>query len=177
MSSPVSIEIGSAALKRAGLLAVKMIRFRTAAGRDIDGNPFQPYSTNPFARPAGGIPQSARKRLKESLRYFRTAQGSLWMVVIGGYKAFKAARYPAAGSTVNLQGSGNMLRALTVLSVDASTRTFRIGWTRTEEAEKALYHNVTGVGKSRIKRKNLGLTATERKIIAKEIAVDIIIKT
>lgn len=165
----VKVTISEQAMYRAGLLAVKMIRDRTLSGKDADGRPLKPYSTETFARPAGGLTKTARANLKPLVSYFRRG-GSLWMAVQGGYKAFKDAVY-GDSSTVNLQAEGHMLRSLTVLEpVDTASGVVRVGFTRSEEAEKAYWHNVSGAGKSRAIRKFMGLTEAEKKIIAKDIA-------
>ena len=165
----ITVTISQQAMYRAGLMAVKMIRDRTLAGKDVDGQSFKPYSTQPFARPAGGLTKTARANLKGLTKFFRR-NGSLWMLVEGGYKAFKDAVY-GDSSTVNLQAEGHLLRSLTVLEpVDTATGVVRVGFTRSEEAEKAYWHNVSGAGKSRAIRKFMGLTEAEKKIIAKDIA-------
>lgn len=165
----VTVTISQQAMYRAGLLAVKIIRERTLAGKDIDGQPFKPYGTRTFARPAGGITKTARANLKGLVSYFRRG-GSLWIAVQGGYKAFKDAVY-GDSSTVNLQAEGHMLRSLTVLEpVDTASGIVRVGFTRTEEAEKAFWHNVSGAGKSRAIRRFMGLSQVEKSLIAQRIA-------
>jgi phage gpG-like protein len=87
--------------------------------------------------------------------------GKLWAVIEGGYAAYKQAAYPG-DSGVNLSATGAMLRSLTILSVDEATLTVVIGFTRTDEAVKALYHDQLGAGKSRAIRHFMGLTDTEQ---------------
>lgn len=165
----VKATITQQAMYRAGLLAVKMIRERTLAGKDVDGKPFKPYGTRVFARPAGGLTKAARSNLRKMASYFRKG-GSLWMAVQGGYKAYKEAVY-GDSSIVNLQAEGHMLRALTVLEpVDTQSGVVRVGFTRSEEAEKAYWHNVSGAGKSRAIRRFMGLSEAEKRIIAKDIS-------
>lgn len=165
----INVTITERAMYRAGLLAVKLIRERTLAGRDVEGQPFRPYGTTTFARPAGGLTKTARANLRGLVSYFRKS-GSLWMAVQGGYKAFKEAVYGDA-STVNLQAEGAMLRSITVLEpVDTTTGTVRVGFTRSEEAEKAYWHNVSGAGKSRVIRRFMGLSDDDKRLIATDIA-------
>lgn len=164
---PLIFSIDGASLRAIGLRAIAMIRERTLQGQGVDA-PFRGYSTTPFARPLGGITQRARAALGDQLKVFTSKKsGKLWAIIEGGYEAYKRAAYPADGSTVNLSATGAMLRALTVVSVDEASATVTLGFTRTEEALKALYHDQIGVGKGRVVRHFLGLTAAEREDLAR----------
>jgi hypothetical protein len=128
--------VDPAALQRAGLLAVELVLEQTAAGIDRHGQPFRPYSTRRLAVPAGSITKAAQARLGGALEYFTTARtGALWALVEGGYAALKAARYPQDGGAVNLHATGAMMRSMGVVAQDDNSVT--IGFTRTEEAQKA----------------------------------------
>lgn len=128
--------IDPAALTRAGLLAVELVVERTGEGIDRHGQPFRPYSTRPLAVPAGSITKAAQARLGGNLSLFTSAKtGALWALVEGGYEALKAARYPQDGGAVNLHATGAMLRSMGV--VDQDDESVTIGFSRTEEAEKA----------------------------------------
>lgn len=163
----------AAGMKRAGLRAIQLIRTRTLKGQGLDG-PFAGYGVNPFALPAGALTGQARAALKGRLHYFKKPSGRLWVVVEGGYKAYKQARYPQDGGNVNLSATGAMLRAMTVTKVDGDT--IQIGFTRQEEAEKAYWHNVTGAGKRRVIRRFMGLLDQEKEELAKIIGADMQLK-
>lgn len=159
---PIPIYVPSDVLRAIGLRAISMIRERTLQGFDADGGRLRAYSTTPFARPYGGITQRAKKNLGNRLQVFTSKKsGKLWAVIEGGYAAYKQAAYPG-DSGVNLSATGAMLRSLTILSVDEESLTVTIGFTRTDEAVKALYHDQLGAGPSRVIRHFMGLTPSER---------------
>lgn len=160
-------------LRQAGLRAIALIRERTLAGIDATGQPFAPYSTTPFARPLGGITQQTRAQLGGRLKIFTTQGGKKWAVVEGGYAAFKAAKRPNDGGVVNLADTFGMLRALTITKIDEGTNMVQIGFTREEEALKALYHNDVGVGASRVVRRFMGLTPANQQDVAATTAAAI----
>ncbi|HVZ41374.1 MAG TPA: hypothetical protein VHI13_18990 [Candidatus Kapabacteria bacterium] len=167
----IRFQIPEPALRMLGVRAIAMIRTRTQETHiDASGQPFTPYSTRPFVRPLGGITQKAMRALGKGLQRFTTRQGRLWALITGGYAAYKAAAFPEDGDGVNLTQRGHMLGALTVVGVsggDGGPASVRIGFTRHEEALKALYHNVTGAGKRHVIRRFLGLTPAERKELAR----------
>lgn len=170
------IQIPEADLRRAGLLAIAMIRARTQRGIDANGRPFAAYSTRPFARPLAGIPEKAKSALGDKLLVFTSAKsGKLWAVIEGGYAAYKAALRPNYGGTVNLTDTFSMLRALTIVKVDSATNTIQIGFTRDEEAIKALYHDQLGAGPRRIVRHFMGLTDDEGKRVAETASGGIVL--
>lgn len=151
------IVFSSAAAGKVVFQVLKLIKQNTRVGIDADGQPFAPYSTLPFVRPAAGLQKKALKSLEQSklLTYFNTKEGKLWVLIQGGYAALKKAQYPG-DNTVNLSAKGSMLRSLGVLSVDEGGGV--IGFTRQEEAEKASYHILTGAGKRKTLRNFLGLS-------------------
>lgn len=152
------IIISQNSLRRIGLRGVQMIRERTLGGIDADGQPFAPYSQMPFAMPLGAMSKKARKALGDGVKIFRRdGRDTLWALVLGGYAAYKAAAYPQDGGSVNLSATGAMLRALTVIGVDARTGAVRIGFSRDEEARKAGYQM-----NGRHIRKFLGFTDQEK---------------
>lgn len=168
------IRIDGNALRAAGDLAVELIVSRTLEGRDRFGRPFALYSTRPYALPAGALwaqgSRTAARRLKRQgqIGYFRR-QGKLWAIVKGGYRAYKEARL-GQGDQVNLTLTGSMLRSLRVLRVDEREGSVTIGFGRTDAAEKAYYHVVSGAGPSRTIRDFLGLTDEELDRVAEVIA-------
>lgn len=164
-------------LRSVGVRAISMIRDRTLAGLDAGGTTFRAYSTEPFARPLHGITQRARRALGDRLHVFTTKKGKLWAVIEGGYAAFKAAAYPDDAGTVNLTATGAMLRALAIVAVDENTATVTLGFTRTDEALKALYHEELGAGPRRAIRHFLGLTDAEQIDLAQLAASGVTIRT
>lgn len=160
--------IPEATKKRIGLAVIQRIRANTLRGIGADGQPFAPYSTKPFARPAGGITKKAIATLKASgeITFFKREGKSTWVVIEGGYLALKKAMRPADGDTPNLTDKGSMLRALTVVSVTGDE--IVIGFTRESESEKAFWHNVAG----KTLRKFLGLPDADLKEIIEEFGHD-----
>ncbi|GIV82213.1 MAG: hypothetical protein KatS3mg051_1567 [Anaerolineae bacterium] len=162
-------------LRRIGERVVAMIVERTLRGIDAEGRPMQPYSTRTFAMPAGALwapgSRTAARRLRQqgALRYFQRG-GSLWVAIQGGYRTYKEARFPGQGSEVNLTLTGSMMRSLSVREVRADTRRAEIviGFLRSEEAEKAYWHEVTGAGRSRVRRRFMGLTPDQLRALERE---------
>lgn len=177
MADPITFTLDDSQLRKVGLKIIEIIDRRTGQGIDADGNPFAPYSEKPFAMPLGGITARARTALGEKLHEFTTSQGALWAVIEGGYKAFKAAAFPQDSGSVNLTQTGRMLSGLTVVGTDPSTNTVSIGFTNSEDALKAWYHNKAGAGKSKTIRKFMGLTEAEEAEVATFAAVNVRIKT
>lgn len=155
----VQLYLDPVILRLLGLRAIALITIRTQQGRDAEGKAFAPYSTKPFAMPAGGLTQRAKGALEGKLSYFRKPHGALWVVIQSGYAGLKQASYN--DGSVNLTATGGMLRALTIVGIDSRANLIRIGFTRQEEAEKALWHNETGAGKGKTIREFLGLTREE----------------
>ncbi|HVZ40933.1 MAG TPA: hypothetical protein VHI13_16755 [Candidatus Kapabacteria bacterium] len=158
----VQIVIGDRALRRAGLRAITIMQRRTLSGVGVDeqGNAyrFPPYSEKTFAMPAGGITGQARSRLKGRLHYFETKSGAKWVLVDGGYRALKMARYPQHGGIVNLSAEGRMLRSLAIVGIGQDGQV-QIGFARQEEARKAYWNALRG-------RRFLGLTPDEQAEVA-----------
>lgn len=135
-------------LQRIGTKLVTIIVKRTTEGKDRYGKPFTPYSKRPFAMPSGATTKRAIALLKKSkgVSWFTTATGAKWIVVHGGYAALKNAVFAKAGGAgaVNLTLTGKMLRSVNVIEVDSATNRVRIGFTRTEDAEKAYWNKERG---------------------------------
>lgn len=146
------IPLSNTGLQRIGLKVVELITLRTLEGKDYEDKPFKPYSTKPFAMPSGATTKSSLKVLgKDNFSYFRTKSGSLWIVVKGGYQALKKARMSGTDYTggVNLSLSGAMLRGLKVIS--SSANLVKIGFSRSELAQRAYFNEAKG-------RKFLGIS-------------------
>lgn len=169
-----SLHIRPAQLRRAGLRAIRLIVDRTQAGTDRHGTAFAPYSTTPFALPAGGGARGALSRLedRDEASFFQTKEGALWAIVEGGYAAYKAERYGQDSGQVNLTATGSMIRGLTIVDVQTADAraSVTLGFTDPSEAEKAYYHSVSGAGKSRTIRDFMGLTDDELDTVTEDVA-------
>lgn len=129
-----------AGAKKAGLGVIAKIREKTQKGLDKDGKPFKDYSTRKFVMPAGAATKRAINSLKNDgfLSFFTTSKGSTWIVIEGGYARYKKARFPQDSGDVNLTGTGQMLRALTVTK--HGNDFIQVGFTREEESKKMLWN-------------------------------------
>lgn len=141
-------------LRKLALFFIGVIQKRTLEGKDADGKPFKGYSTKPFAMPSGAITKRAVKSMvsAEEANY-TNHNGKLWIVVRGGYKVAKKRimeNSPGYDGTVNLTLSGRMLKALTPVTVNSKGEIV-IGFTREEDAQKAIWNEESG-------RKFLGLS-------------------
>ena len=100
---------------------------------------------------------TTRKLFKKKEAEFRRSKGSrkLWVVIPGGYAMLKNTCFPRSGSKVNLHLTGNMLNSLAI--TEQGGNYIKIGFSNIEAATKAMYHQVMGASKRKIKRKFLGL--------------------
>ena len=64
---------------------------------------------------------------------------------------------------------------LTITKIDEGANTVQLGFTREEEALKALYHNEVGVGSRRVVRRFMELTPQEQQQVAAVTAAAITI--
>lgn len=151
----MKIVYSNKSLRAIGARIVEIIFDRTAEGLDANGKPFNPYSTRPFKMPAGAIGKGVRKILIKDgkLHYFKNNK-ALWVVILGGYMELKRAMFRKTSwdGKPNLMATGKMLRAMKVVKVGNNRIT--IGFTRTEEAEKAGWNAERG-------REFLGITDKE----------------
>jgi len=163
MSKLISINI----LNKIGARVIELINEQVAKGIDYEGNTYS-YSTKPFSRPARGQYLSKFKRAEKEnkVKYFKTKKGSLWMVVLGGYKSYRNIIGRSDNSDY-LQDTGKMLAALTY---KVKGDKIQIGFTSKKEAEKAFWLNTAGAGKSKTKWKFLGLTDENIDKVIKEFA-------
>lgn len=154
-----------------------MIKRRTDKGDFLEGSSkgAGEYSEKPFVMPLGAMTKGNLKRIvnasensrskffkdprfKNQFKLFTTRAGSLWVFVQGGYKKI---REIAGKSTdaATLRWSGRYMRGLSLLSSRAALA--EIGWRDDENKKLASYHEVSGAGKARKLRKQLGLTEHE----------------
>ena len=133
-------------LRKLGAQMVTLIVKRTQSGYDVNDQNFKRYSSLPFAMPAGAMTKRTRTSMEadEELSYFSTKTGATWVVIKRGYATYK--RYIMKNATssggVNLTVTGNMLRSIGIKSV--SVNNIKLGFNRTEEAEKAVWNIAKG---------------------------------
>lgn len=129
-----------------GDFALSLIRRRTAAGKDVDGAPFQELS-----------PAYAAQKLK--------AIGSNRAdLTVSGRMLNEMGRLAVTEKSVSIGFSGGGTG-----SSGSSGGTFIQRSRSVPGADKALFHNVTGAGKSRVKRKFFGLSTEERALIVSRV--------
>lgn len=148
-----------------GLRVIEMIEDNIRAGVSYDGTRFR-YSERPFSMPAGAT--RVGNRMKQFQREGRLVaymakSKRLWVVVPKGYKDLRdmRGRNPTGDF---LTDTGKMLRNLKVLSVTETE--VKIGFDDPEQEQKALWLNVTGVGRSRRLWKFLGLSQQQQDELA-----------
>ncbi len=155
------IIISKALLTRIGHAVIEEIRENTDKGLDQEGKPFQKYSSSPLYIPAGAIfapgwNTTGKRLLSKKEAEFRNKKGGKrWVIIPGGYAVLKNTRFPQEGGKVNLHLTGNMMNGLAI--TEQGTNFIKIGFSNTEAATKAMYHQVMGAGKRKVKRKFLGL--------------------
>lgn len=127
----IKIKYSEQAINRIGLQALRLIRKRTLSGLDAEDKPFKPYSTKALSMPSGWFRKMHLKELvkaKEAF-YFKDKNGSLKVLIKGGYFSYKTAvmkRLGGTANTVNLSLTGAMLRGMQVISTDNNS--LQIGW-------------------------------------------------
>jgi hypothetical protein len=169
--------ISRSLLARVGSEVVAIIRERTLKGEFLEGSSpgADRYSTTPLPLPLGGLAKRAQscvwRMLKagdEDVQAFTNVKSKrAWVILKGGYKQYRE----LAGlqtSVVNMSWSGRMMRNLSVVNI--SEDTVAVGFTSPEEAQKALWHNKLGAGKSHRKHIFLGLSQDELARVAKIVS-------
>lgn len=180
----MKITINPEILRRAALKIISLIQQNTNNGIDQYGKPFKPYSTKPFSMPAGSYYQNTslaqRKVLNESLIWRTSKSGSKWITVKGGYAAYKSARFPQDGGVVNLQYRGfrgnGMLNSLQIIEESPENGYIIIGFSNSQAAQIASYHQVLGAGKSRVLRKFMGINENDVEKVLQEFKNQIAIQ-
>lgn len=154
-----------------GIMMLAMIEQNIRAGHDADGKPYA-YSTRPFVMPAGRFAKLTKKdkhSLHEDARltFFMTKARKLWVLVHKGYRDLRAIRGRSPSGDF-LQDTGAMMRNMSVIRHDEYSAT--IGFLSPKEAQKALWLNVLGAGKSRKVWKFLGITREQQQALAEHAA-------
>jgi hypothetical protein len=161
--------------KLMALRAVEFIKQQAAEGKDIDGRSYH-YSTNPFVRPVAGsvIPAASLKSLEKSgeVKLFHSGKtGGLWMLIVGGYKAYRGFTGRSTDSDF-LLFTGNMLGSMTGQAIGDNS--IKIGFTSPREAEKAFYLSISGAGRSHKLWRFFGLNNANLKRLLDEFAGQIV---
>lgn len=149
------MKFSDALLTGIGNAALAMIEENIRNGVDADGKPYN-YSTNPFYRPynpslCGQLGKANEGKLYNIVHSKKT--GQLGMIIMG-YDAYKKAVNPSAYGNF-LTWSGKMLRSMNIIHKGDNSVT--IGFTDPQQAQKAAWLNVSGVGKGRKLWKFMGL--------------------
>ncbi len=152
----------------ASVRVLAYIEANIKAGKDYEGKRFK-YSQKPFYRPYSQkvISKLDGKNGAGKLYNIVTGKnGKLGMVIIGGYDSLKKRLYPQAYDNFLVQ-SGKMLRSMSILKIDDGHAI--IGFSEQEQAQKAFWLNISGVGKRRKLWKFLGITKGQEKELAEKI--------
>lgn len=138
--------VSESLMREVGALAVRMIRTRTEAGKDVTGAPFAPYT-----------PGYAQKKADEGL-------GAAVNLTVSGRMLNDMAVTDASPGRVSIgfrsSGGGTKGKGLTMIQ-----RSRALG-----AEDKARFHDQLGAGKSRTLRKFLGLTTPETETIRARVA-------
>ncbi|MEP2447387.1 MAG: hypothetical protein ABJI69_09175 [Balneola sp.] len=158
-------------LAEAGATSVFIIKKRTQEGKFLPGSSAGSgsYSTKPFALPAGAVSSQAFNQLQNTDEgdAFFTKAGKLWFVMKNGYKRLRELE-GLQSSRVDLKrrpGPG-MLAALNVVKIDPNEQAVEVGFTDSESEQIAIWHQIMGAGKNKVKRIFVGHTDKEEKQIA-----------
>lgn len=125
-----------------GDFALTLIRRRTAAGKDVNGAPFKELS-----------PGYAKQKQKE-------LGNSRADLTVSGRMVNEMGRIGVTEKSVSLGWTGGGTG-----SSGGRGGTFIQRSRAVAGADKALFHNVTGAGKSQVKRKFFGLSTEERTLV------------
>ena len=160
-------------LKKIAADVLQMINDNIKKGVDYEGNSYS-YSEKRFYIPyTPDIKRKLAGKLKAGLAQnifnFVSKKDGGRGLVVNGYRSFKNFVYPNA-SKYYLTVSGKMLRNMNVLSMQDNT--IVIGFSQQEQAKKATWFNVTGVGKSRKLWKFLGISQEQKTELEKKYATE-----
>lgn len=160
----------SSNIERVAFKALSLIQEQIEQGIDENGQKYE-YSTKTFARPFTSRVKNHKALIKaQQIGIITTKAGKRWMLIKGGYKAFRAmiGRNPDGDF---LQDTGAMLQALSVKKKSDTDAV--IYFTSAKAAQKAFWLSESGVGKSRKTWKFMGLTAANKKRL-EEFAASIV---
>ena len=158
------------------------MKARTARGEFLEGSSpgADSYSTEPFARPAGGLPQKVHAAAEEGsgIGSYFTKDDDLWLIFEGGYKQLRELK-GLQTAHVDLFDTGFMLGGMRSRGRQESGGDIEMevgyieGLSPAEAIELANYHNRLGAGKSQTVRKFIGFTKKEADDILDGLEQDI----
>lgn len=163
-------------LRKAGEEAIAVIKARTLRGEFLEGSSpgAEKYSTTPMPMPFGKWTKETRAKAlwrdengEEEIELFRSKAGMLWVILKGGYKRFRE----LAGKeveNVTLNWSGQMMKAIQIMSVDEAAGTVTIGFSDYRSGQIADFHR-RGAGRSRKKRIFFALSQREQEEIKESV--------
>lgn len=145
---------------RVALKAVELINEQIREGKDADGKSYA-YSEKPFVMPSGAarLKKQASLEKEGKIARFTTKQGSLWILVFGGYKSLREMRGQNSDGDF-LQDTGAMLRSMSAEETSATEA--RVVFSDPKSAQKAFWLSVSGAGRSRKLWKFFGLSKENR---------------
>jgi len=166
-------------MKLVGNRVIMVIRRRTLDGKFLSGSSegAEKYSGKPFAMPYAAANIGTQNKISQlsknpnspnAPQIFTSAKGTVWVLITGGYKQYRELG-GRDSSKVNLTWSGRMMRNLGILPGADKAKEVSLGFTSTDEKQKAVWHNLEGAGKSRRLHKFMGLTDTEKNTLSKWI--------
>ena len=159
-------------LEKVAIRVIELMNEQIDHGIDIENVKYS-YSTSPFVRPLGVKHFAKIKRAvkDKKAKIFNTKKGSKWIFIQGGYRDYRRiiGRDPAGDF---LQDTGKMLASL---NYSINGNEIQINFSSSEDAQKAYWLNVAGVGKSKKKWKFLGLNETSKQKLIEEFS-NIIVK-
>ena len=147
-------------IEKIGFMALSLIQEQIEQGIDQNEQRYE-YSTKTFARPFTSRVKNQKALIKaQKLGIITTKSGKRWMLIKGGYKAFRTmiGRNPEGDY---LQDTGAMLQALSVKRKSDTDAV--IYFTSAKAAQKAFWLSQSGAGRSRKTWKFMGLTERNRK--------------
>lgn len=133
-----------------GLKTVGMIDDNIESKTDDRGKKFKFYSFEYWLRKKYKKKSRAKRGSKARQRFMDAAR-SAW---------------ESDRDNVTLSDTLEMRSDLTVIKVDAQKNTFVIGFETAEAAKKAFWHNISGAGKGRVRRRFMYLSDKQKKSLA-----------
>lgn len=163
--------------------AIAIIRKRTLAGKYLEGSSpaADRYSEVAMPLPLGRLQKALQKQLtknelknKDQYKIFKSKSGQTWIVIRGGYKAYRKLAGKFTDYVV-MSWSGRMLRNMGIIR-DPDGKGSEIGFPDDDVRKLALYHNVLGAGKSHRKHIFFALSKDEQTALLKSTGEDILKK-
>lgn len=174
----LALEAGDVDASGAAAHAQHLMLERTRRGEFLPGSSpgAERYSTNPFARPAGGLSREVFARLDDTAdgSSFFTRAGALWVVVERGYAWLRRAAGLQA-DRVDLNWSGGLLAGMRARSRFAAGKVvtevgYIAGMSPDDAVRLAGFHDRTGVGPARTVRRFVGLVSEEIDEVVRALA-------